>query len=191
MLARIIPSQTRRKILALFFQNPSEMYHMRRIGREVGEEINAVKRELGILEKEGLLNKESRVNKILYSLDTKYRFYDEFLRMFAKENELSKQIYKNVSKLGKLKFVAVSLKYAQKKPAKEGEIYVLFVGVVVIAEVAAILSEQEKTFGSEINYTVMTEDELKFRKKNNDPFIWQFLKEPKIMLVGVESELTT
>ena len=36
---------------------------------------------------------------------------------------------------------------------------------------------------------MMTEDELLFRKKNNDPFIWRFLKQPKVMLVGVEDEL--
>jgi hypothetical protein len=35
----------------------------------------------------------------------------------------------------------------------------------------------------------MTESEFLFRKKNNDPFIWRFLKQPKIMLVGVEEEL--
>ncbi len=191
MLARIIPSQTRRKVLALFYQNPAEMYHMRRVGREVNEEINAVKRELDILEKAGVINKEHRVNKVLYSLDPKYQYYDEFLRIFAKETPLAQQIYKNVSKLGKLKFVAISMKYVLKTPVKEGEIYVLFVGVVVIPEVVAILSEQEKALGIEINYTVMTEDELKFRKKNNDPFIWQFLKGPKIMLVGQEADLTT
>jgi hypothetical protein len=41
----------------------------------------------------------------------------------------------------------------------------------------------------EINYTAMTEEEFNFRKKNNDPFIWSFLKHPKIMILGNEEDL--
>jgi hypothetical protein len=72
---------------------------------------------------------------------------------------------------------------------KEDEIYLLFVGVMVVPEVISIVGEAEKSFGREINYTVMTEEEFAFRKKNNDPFIWRFLKSPKILLVGSEDEL--
>ena len=72
---------------------------------------------------------------------------------------------------------------------KEDEVYLLLVGTIVVPEVTAIVGEAEKVFGREINYTVMTEDELAFRKKNNDPFIWRFLKQPKIMLVGTEEDL--
>jgi hypothetical protein len=80
--------------------------------------------------------------------------------------------------------------YKDKKISiKEDEIYVLFVGIVVVPEVDTIMNAARKSFGWDINYTVMTEDELKFRKKNNDPFIWKFLKQPKIMLVGQEEEL--
>jgi len=60
---------------------------------------------------------------------------------------------------------------------------------VVIPEVESIIKEGEKIFGRAINYTVMTEDEFVFRKKNNDPFIWRFLKQPKVMLVGFEEDL--
>ena len=35
----------------------------------------------------------------------------------------------------------------------------------------------------------MSEEEFLFRKKNNDQFVWRFLKQPKIMLVGLEEEL--
>ena len=58
-----------------------------------------------------------------------------------------------------------------------------------MAEIESIIREVEKEFGRPINYSTMTESEFIFRKKNNDPFIWRFLKQPKIMLVGVEEEL--
>jgi len=190
MLETIIPSKARRKILQLFFQNLNENYYLRRIVREVDEEVNAVKRELDILYEGKVLYKEKRLNKILYFLNKNYIFYDEFLRIFTKMGKLADLIRKNVSKIGKVKFVALSSKFAKKISLKDDEIYLLFVGVIVVPEVVGIISEVEKIFGREINYSVMTEDEFAFRKKNNDPFTWRFLRQPKIMLVGVEEELT-
>lgn len=189
MLQHIIPSKARRKILELFFHHPTESFYLRRIVRDLLEEVNAVKRELDILEGEKLLTKEKRLNKVFYSLNKNYQLYDEFLRIFSKTSSLALSIYKILSKLGKMKFIALSIKFAKQLPIKEDEIYLLLVGVVVVPEIAEIISEEEKSFGREINYTVMTEEEFVFRKKNNDPFIWRFLKQPKIMLVGNEDEL--
>ena len=189
MLQRIIPSKARRKILELFFHNPAGSYYLRKIVRDVNEEVNSVKRELDILSKDKVLHKERRLNKVFYTLNKNYIFFDEFLRIFAKMNSLSNLIYKNMSKLGKVKFITLSMKYAKKIVIKEDEIYFLFVGTIVVPEVVSIVSTIEKEFGKEINYTIMKIEEFNFRKKNNDPFIWRFLKQPKIMLVGSEQEL--
>lgn len=175
--------------MALFFTNLGESYHLRKVGREVDEEINAVKRELDILEKAHVLKKERRVNKVIYSLNHKYIFFDEFLRIFTKEGDLVTSLSKNLAKLGKVKYIALSVKFAKHKPISEGEIYLLLVGTIVLQEVVSIVSRVEKDYGSEINYTVMTEEEFLFRKKNADPFIWTFLKQSKIMIVGEEDEL--
>ncbi|MCL4374895.1 hypothetical protein M1523_03455 [Patescibacteria group bacterium] len=190
MLAHIIPSKTRRKVLQLFYQHPQEMYYLRKVVREVDEEVNAVKRELDILESAKLLLRERRLNKVFYSLNKSYFYYDEFIRMFAKSSLLASAIYKNVSRLGKIKYAVLSTKYAKNISIKEDEIYLLLVGTVVIPELTQIVKEAEAQFGREINYTVMTEEELVFRKRNNDPFIWRFLKSPKIMLIGAEEELS-
>ncbi len=189
MLEHIIPSKARRKILELFFHHPNESFYLRRIVRDVDEEVNAVKRELDILFEEKLLHKERRLNKIFYTLNRNYQFYDEFLRIFGKTSSLATVIYKNLSKIGKVKFAILSIKYLKQVQIKEDEIYLLFVGIIVVPEAAGIVAGAEKEFGREINYTVMTEEEFNFRKRNNDPFIWRFLKQPKIMLVGNEDDL--
>jgi len=189
MLEHIIPSKARRKILQLFFHHPNESFYLRKIVRDIGEEVNAVKRELDILFGSKLLHKEKRLNKIFYTLNKSYPLYDEFLRIFAKSTLLADMIYKNLSKIGKIKFIVISAKFAKQIPIKENEIYLLIVGIIVVPEVASIVTEAEKQFGREVNYTVMTEEEFAFRKKNNDPFIWRFLKQPKVMLVGTEDDL--
>ncbi len=189
MLQSIIPSKTRRKILELFFHHPEGQYYLRKIVRDVTEEVNAVKRELDILSGAKLLLKERRLNKIFYTLNKAYIFYDEFVRLFTKTTLFVNLIYQNISRIGKVKHLAVSTKFSKKIPINEDEIYVLFIGIIVIPEVVSIMGEAEKEFGREINYTVMSEEEFTFRKKNNDPFIWRFLKQPKVMIIGNEEEL--
>lgn len=189
MLELLIPSKTRRKILELFFQHQDQSIYLRKVVREVQEEVNAVKRELDILVKAKVLKKEKRLNKVFYFLNKNYIFYEEFIKIFTKRTFLAKSLYQNLAKLGKLKFIALSTKFLKKMPINENEVYLLIIGAVVLPEINAIIREAEKDFGSEINYTVMTEEEFNFRKKNNDPFIWRFLKQPKTMILGNEEDL--
>lgn len=191
MLQAIIPSKARREILALFFHNIGESYHLRRVCREVGQEINAVKRELDILEQAHVLKKEKRLNKSIYSLNPAYEFHDEFLRIFSKEAPLGHALMKNKARLGQVVFCAVSLKFIRKVEIKQSEVYLLLVGTIATQEAQKIIDVVAKDFPYEINYTVMTKKEFDFRKKQNDPFIWTFLKEPKVMLLGQESSLMT
>ena len=189
MLEHIIPSKARRKILELFFHHHLENYYLRQVVREINEEVNAVKRELDILSEEKVITKEKRLNKVFYTLNKNYYFYDEFLRIFTKTDCLALSVKKQLPKLGKIKFIAVSEKFSKRQMVKEGEIYLLVVGTIVIPELTTIVNEEEKRLGFDINYTAMAEEEFSFRKKNNDPFIWRFLRQPKIMLIGTEDEL--
>jgi DNA-binding transcriptional ArsR family regulator len=189
MLDYLIASKTRLKILRLFYQDPASQHYLREIVRIIGEEVNAVKRELDILDKARVLSKERRLNKVFYTLNPKYLLYEDFTRIFAKDNDLARQLIKMAGKLGKLKYLVMSIKYAKKQVIREDEVYVLFVGTVVVPEVEALLASFEQPFGMPINFTVMNEQELIFRKRNNDPFLWQFLRTPKIMLVGLEEDL--
>lgn len=188
MLKQIIPSKTRIKILELFFHHSSETYYLRQVVRAINEEVNAVKRELDILEDTKVLIKERRLNKVFYTLNKHYVFYEEFMKIFSKSVALSRNIMNNIPKLGKIKYAALSTKYTRGIAIRDDEIYLMLVGTVVVPEIAAIVSEAEKEFGRDINYTVMTEDEYTFRKRNNDPFIWKFLRSPKVMLAGAEED---
>ncbi len=188
MIDKIIPSKTRRKILELLFHHPDQSFYLRKVVREVGEEVNAVKRELDILTEAKVLNKEKRLNKVFFTLNKNWRHYEDFLRIFAKSNFLSTLFYENLSRMGKIKYAALSMKFVKRQPIKEDEVYFLVVGVVVVPEIQSIIAQVEKKLNQEINYTVMTEEEFVFRKKNNDPFIWRFLKYPKVMLLGSEED---
>ena len=75
MLADLITSQSRIKLLNVLLTNPTEMFHVRELVRRTGDEINAVRRELLFLEKKGILTREPRANRVYYSLSKNYPFY--------------------------------------------------------------------------------------------------------------------
>lgn len=189
MLEYIITSKTRRAVLQLFYQNPQDAYYLRDIVRRTGEEVNAIKREVDILTAGKVLESERRLNKVFFRLQKNYIFYEEFLRIFAKTSRIATLVKENLPKLGKIHVLALSLKYVKKVDIRTDEIYLLGVGTIVLPELSQVISYCEQDFGREINYTVMTEDEFSFRKRNNDPFIWKFLRTPKVMLVGHEEDL--
>lgn len=189
MFEDLITSKTRIKILHLFLENLGEMYHVREIVRRVDEEINAVRRELVLLDKKGIMNREARANRVYYSLDTTYPFYYDLIKIHAKEVGLGRDIVKNRAKLGKIKFAMISGEFARNMENTGDSVDLLVVGVVVLPELALIVKKEEGRRGREINYTVMNEDEFNFRKSRRDPFISSVIYKSRVMLLGDEESL--
>jgi DNA-binding transcriptional ArsR family regulator len=189
MFSDLITSQTRIKLLNLFLENPYEMYHVRECVRRIKEEINAVRRELILLEKKGVLNKEPRANRVYYSLSKEYPFYYDLLKVGAKTIGLGREILDNRAKLGKIKYAMFSGKFIRRMKEAPEEVDLMVVGTVVLPELAILIRNEEARLGAEINYTVMTEDELKFRKNRRDPFLSGILSGSRIMLIGDEEAM--
>lgn len=187
MLNDLITSKTRVKILSLFLGDIEAMYHVREIVRRVGEEINAVRRELILLEKKGLLDKERRANRVYYYLNKSYPFLSDLVRLSVKEFGMGKEILKNRAKLGNIKYAMISGKYIRGISSKD-DVDMLIVGLVVLPELQLIVRKEEESSEKEINYTVMTEDEFNFRKSRRDPFIYSIISGSRIMLIGDEEK---
>lgn len=188
----IITSKVRIKILELFLLDVNEMYHVRGVVREIKEEINAVRRELERLEKANLLKKEPRGNRLYYFVRDDYEFFGDLLSMVAKTTGLGKEIVSNKSKLGKLGFVMFSGRFVRRKDRKkDDDVDILVVGEINLPELAAYIRKEETLRGKEINYTVMSREELQFRKKRRDPFLLSILSGSRVMIVGDEEELVS
>ena len=189
MFEDLITSKSRVKVLRVFLSNPSEMYHVREIVRRTNDEINAVRRELFFLEKKGILSREPRANRVYYSLSKNYPFYFDLLKLGAKSLGLGAAILGNRAKLGKIKYAALAGRFVRRMPKSPDDIDVLVVGTVVLPELALLIREEEKRLNSEINYTVMAEEEFDFRKKRRDPFILSILLGSKVMVIGDEESM--
>jgi hypothetical protein len=188
-LKDLLVSRVRVKLLTIFFTNLDEIFYVRELVRKIGEEINAVRRELAHLEAVGLLGKEVRANRLYYGLKKNFVLYDELLRMVVKTSGFGAEIINQKNKIGKIKYVMLTGRFARNLPCKSENIDLLFVGEIVLPQVAAIVRQYEGMLKREINYTAMTEEEFQFRRNRRDPFILEILRNSKIMLIGDEEEM--
>lgn len=181
-------SRVRVKMFELFFSNISEMYYVREITRKTREEINAVRRELDRMLDAGILKSEQRGNRLYYFLNQRYVYYQELQQMVAKSVGLGKKVRKYRRKLGSVSFVMFSAKFIQRMQPRQGEVDMLVVGDVVLPELEAMIKEEEKAIGREINYAVFSDEEFEFRKTRRDPFIMDVLYSSRVMVIGSEAD---
>ncbi len=190
LLEDIIISRVRVKMLQLFLSHPGTIFHVRDIVRRIGEEINAVRRELAHMEEAGMVSKEPRANRLFYTFRKEYPLYFELLELIGKTSGLGFDILKHKAKLGKLKFVMMSGRYLRGRERKSPtDIDMLIVGTVVLPELGQLVKAEEVRRERELNYTVMSEEEFVFRKRRRDPFVLSILSGSRVMIIGDEEEL--
>jgi DNA-binding transcriptional ArsR family regulator len=186
-----VVSKVRVKLLTQFLSNPAEMYYIRQLTRQLDEEINAVRRELIHLTSHSILKEEKRGNRIYYTLNKNYLYYKELLSMVGKSSGLGLAISKSAPKLGHIKYAMISGRFLRHMPRAKDTVDLLMVGDIILPQLAELIRETEAKLSREINYTVMTEDELSYRKTHNDPFIARILESSRIMVIGDEEDLVS
>lgn len=183
-------SKTRVKLFELFFVDPEEIHYVRDISRKTKQEINAVRRELNKMMEYGLLRSEERGNRLYYSLNKRYTFYDELQQMVAKTTGLGKKIRKMSRKLGRVDFVMFSGRFVKHQRPEPEEVEILVIGEIVLPELQALIKEEEKALGREINYAVFDLEEFEFRKTRRDPFTMDILMNSRVMIMGSNDEFS-
>jgi hypothetical protein len=192
MLKDLFISKTRVKLLEIFLSEPTQMYHVRDLVRRTGDEINAVRRELARMELLGMVKKEGRGNRLYYWFRHDYPLYADLLSMVAKTTGLGAALIKNKSKLGNVHIVMFSGRFARHSERKADDaVDLLIVGNINLSELSALVKAEEARREITINYTPMTEEELKFRKTRRDPFLQSIMIQSRVMIIGSDEDLAS
>lgn len=182
-------SKVRVKLIETLLARPGEMFYIRELTRLIDEEINAVRRELLTMKSHGMVKEESRGNRLYYQFNKQYLFHKDLVSMVGKTTGLGAELARVAPKLGRLKFIMLSGRFVRQMPRVKDTVDLLLVGEVIMPQLTEIIKAVELKDNREINYTVMTEDELAYRKSHNDPFITRILQGSRVMIMGDEEEL--
>jgi len=190
MLKDLFISKTRVKLLETFLTDSTQMFHVRDMVRKTGDEINAVRRELSRMESLGMVKKEPRGNRLYYWFRHDYEYYSDLLSLVAKNTGLGLALIKNKNKLGTIRVAMLSGRFVRRLERRDqNDVDLLVVGNVSMPELSALIKAEEGVRGTAINYTPMTEEELKFRKVRRDPFLQQIMAQSRIMIIGSDEDL--
>lgn len=188
-LTDFMVSKVRSKLIRILLTNPQEMYYVRQLTRAAKEEINAVRRELSRMQERGMVKSEQRGNRLYYQFRDSYPFFPELLAITVKTTTIGKKIINEKSKLGFIKFAFLSTKFVRKLKHSSDDVDLVVIGKVIMPQLSMIVKEYETEYGTEINYSCMTEEEFAYRLARKDPFITNLLMQPRIMLIGDETQL--
>jgi predicted nucleotidyltransferase len=184
MLEYLITSKAKRNILRLFFMNPENDYYLRQVSRLTGEPISAVQRELGSLEKGGILEYQRRGNLKCYSVNKEFPFYAELKKIIYATVGLGDYLTTKLQNPEQIELAFIYGSVARGEETAKSDIDLFVVGDIDVGTLHNLVSQIEKDTGRTINYTVMTKKELDSRITKIEPFIHRIMAEPTLMLKG-------
>lgn len=181
-LEKIFGSRTRIKVITLFTTGVKRPYYVREIARTVNERLNAVRRELEILRKVGMLTSYAARRRKYYQVNNNFILLKELASIMQKTGPAIEDVlFKNIERLGDLRYVCVSGYFTG---AKGSPTDLLLVGTTDEKRLTDFVKRIENQINREIVYTPMTENEFKYRRNFNDVFLKQIFSGPYKELIN-------
>lgn len=181
-LEKIFGSRTRIKVITLFTVGVKRPYYVREIARIVNERLNAVRRELEILRKVGMLTTREDKHRKYYVLNPAFIITEELTSIMQKVGPgIQDVLFKDLERLGDIKYFGLSGYFTG---ATHSPTDILIVGAVSEPRLQQFITRLEQQLGREITYTPMTENEYKYRRNFNDLFLRQIFSAPHKELVN-------
>lgn len=205
MLEKIFGSELKVKIIDLFLsQEELKCLSVLEISRKLGLRGSVWQKELKELSDLSLLiikeddlkdsQKEEKAKKLkkntnkgLYALNKDFFLLSEIKALLAKTKILlSYKIFKEMESTCSPKLLILTGKFINKN---DSLLDLLIVGNINRRNFLKLISDLEQTMNEEINYSIMTEEEFKYRRYVMDIFLYNIINYDPLILFGNLDEL--
>jgi hypothetical protein len=199
-LEHLFGSDTRLKLLRIFLHHPEESFYVRELVRRLGTQIHAVRRELMNLERLGVIQaaedapgdptdrtpRGPLAQRKYFRAETKHLLYPELKALIVKADLLKREdLVRRLKAAGTITLLILTGRFIGAAGASTD---MLVVGLVNKRVLRNLILECEREFGHEVNYTVLTPREFKYRKEVTDRFLYEILEGKKIVLIDAMAE---
>lgn len=175
MLKQLFTSQVRVKLLQTFIENPSEEFFIRQLTRDLGEQINSIRRELENLRKIGILSSKLKNRKKFYYLNHSCMIIDDLANIIHKTRNPLQKLTSKLKKLGSLDLLMFSGSFV----GAESPLDLLLVGDIENTELQALL-DKELSFKPRIQ--IASSDEFVAAFNADRAFISNMLKQKGVIM---------
>ena len=195
MIDSLFGSKTRIKLLNLFLNNSGRAFYVREITRDIGEQINSVRRELANLVTIGIIKGDTVDNKLYYEVDTSYKFYEPLKTMFSNDGAVAsytkvsvKAWAKKLAALGDVKLAIFAGKLVHDS---DSDIDVLIAGDdISTIKLKNLMKSLERENGTSLSYTAMSFNDFYYRLSVKDRFITDLLGCKKEIVIDEQGLLS-
>ena len=164
-------SELRRKLLTFFYVNRSARVYVRQLAGELQVDSTNLSRELARLEREGLLHSEVEGRQRYYCLNRKYTYLKPLYAMLQGSIGVQPALKRAVDAVPGIESAWLYGSFAKNEADASSDIDLLIVGLPDQSQLASKIRATEKILRKEINYTILTSQELEGRLAIGDAFI--------------------
>ena len=190
-LADALFSNTQQRVLAYLFGQPERSFFATELIKLAGGGSGAVQRELARLEDSGLVTVSKVGTQKHYQANPKSPIFSELCAIAQKTVGLAeplREVLKPLAKKISAAFVYGSVAKKQDTATSDIDLMVIS-GKVTYADLFGVLEEVSVRLGRKVNPTVYSPQELEKLVKQGNAFATRVLAQPKIWLLGNESDL--
>jgi len=184
-------TKTQQRVLGYLFGHPERSYFANEIIKLTGAGSGAVQRELKRLTESGLILAEKRGNQKHFKANEQSPIFIELGQIVQKTFGLA------VPLRNALMDIAVNIKcaFVFGSIAKHADTVASDIDLMIVSDnlhypdIMALLVDTEAKLGRHINPTLYTAQEMKNRLAENNAFLTRVLQQPKIWVIGNETDL--
>ena len=190
MLATIIGSKLRVKVLGWLFTHPDERYFVRQLTTLLGEDSTNVSRELARLEKTGVLILTTEGKQKYYQANRESPLFNELHGLIVKTAGVADVLRTALAPaIERIEIAFIFGSIASRTEERTSDIDMMVIGETTFSEIVSLISPAQIKLGREINPVVYPASEFKQKIRENHHFLKTVLEGDRIFLIGDEDEL--
>jgi len=177
LLEQMFDSRARARLIKFLMQNDQQDFSLAEITAKNRLSTSDVLREINRFEKIRLVTVKLKKGRKFYHTNPEFLFYPELKLLVTKSNTIpaSKGLGK-IKALGKVKLALISGVFLNYPKSRTD---LIIVGEEMSrAKIKHLLEILEAEVGKEINYSVLTPEEFRYRVDMLDKFVMEFLEGP-------------
>jgi predicted nucleotidyltransferase len=188
-IASIFATPTLAALLAVFAREPERRYYQKELVALTGGSLYLVQRELGRLERTGLVVRIPRGRQVEYEFNTGHPAFHGLREALLRTLALGEPIRQALESADGVRLAFVFGSIARGEDQGGSDLDLLVVGELGLREVSTRVVPALRDLGREPNIVVLTVDEFRARSNEGEHFVSTVLGEPKLWVIGDDSQL--
>jgi len=173
-------SRIRQRILALLIDDSGRRIHLRAIARSVGTSAGTAARELGRLERAGLVTRTREGGQVYFQAQTESPLYEPIREIVRQTVGAPDVIRRSLAGLRGVERAVIFGSYARGHTRADSDVDLLVIGAPDRDDLTDRLEAAGREIGRPVNETVMTSSELAARRARGDRLVQSIEDGPTI-----------